>query len=167
MKISEELRKRIKQLEAEQNTQAQDLAELDSLKDFASIEELEKELSHIDQDMPQATPELQLQDINLEQELLPEVELNDKLVETPELHDIDLSEEMLGQGKPKAKQTTGNYAVCLLFNVKMPSEWSEEAGGGWRGKGQGTQYPSQEAANKALKQLKKKWPDYPIKIMKN
>jgi len=54
-----------------------------------------------------------------------------------------------------------------MFNPSSPTEWSEQSGGGWRGKGQGTVYSTQAEANAMLNKLKQKWSDYPLKIIAN
>ncbi len=167
MKISEELKRRIKMLEAEQDKQAEDLTSLEQLRDLASIEELEQELASIDQDMPVSSKARQAaqKDIDLhKEELLEEnVDLDAPLVKIEEEHDIDLSLEGLGRDHKKAHVQQG-YVVCLMFNISAPSEWSEDAGGGWRGKGMGTSYANQADAEKLLQQLKQKWPEYPIEL---
>lgn len=168
MKISEELKRRIKMLETEQEKQAEDLSDLEKINDLLSIEELQEELEAIDQDMPMAdkarhTPQ---KDIDLGKEEFPEeLELNESLAKVKEEHDIDLTLEGLGQEDKKAIAQKG-FVVCLMFNVNSPSEWSEDAGGGWRGKGMGTSYATRADAEKLLQQLKQKWPEYPIELHK-
>jgi hypothetical protein len=51
-----------------------------------------------------------------------------------------------------------------LFNEAAPTEWAEEAGGGWRGTGMGSAYPSQAQARQRMEELKRKWPTYPIEV---
>lgn len=58
------------------------------------------------------------------------------------------------------------YVVCLMFNPRSPTEWSEESGGGWRERGQGQCYPTVEYARAALAKLKQQWPRHPLKIIK-
>lgn len=172
MKLSEELKRRIRQLEEEQSRQDVELKELNELRDLAAITELENELKRIEKKgiAPQTSGQ-KVEDLELarEREVLELGEEAQKELRTEEpsksVENIDLSEELLGQ-KPEKIQTTGGYAVCLVFNPTSPSEWSDESGGGWRGKGLGTHYPALEDAQKQLAQLKKKWPDYPLKLIK-
>jgi len=169
MKISDELKRRIQMLEAEQDKQTEDLTSLEQLRDLASIEELEQELAAIDQNMPvsdKARAAVQ-KDIDLQKEELPEtnLELDEPLAKPQQEQDIDLTLEGLGQEGDKLNVQQG-YVVCLMFNVNSPSEWSEDAGGGWRGKGMGTSYATRAEADKLLQQLKQKWPDYPIESHK-
>ncbi len=168
MKVSKELRERIKQLESEQNRQQDDLADLDSLRNLVEIEALEKELVDIHQDQNSNDALSTLDDINLDfEEIFDQDETkSDTLSATADtIHDIDLDElvDLDTDNKPTGTQT--GFIVCLLFNKAKPSEWSEEAGGGWRGPDMGTRYPSQAKAQAVMEQLKKKWPDYPIKIL--
>ncbi len=165
MKISDELKRRIQMLEQEQQQQSDDLGSLEQLRDLASIEELEQELSSIDQDMPVPDKARNVKDdINLSEDVLSDEELDE--IDEPvnsdhDMHDIDLTLEGLGANKTKAQH---GYVVCLMFNPNAPTEWSEESGGGWRGKGSGTSYPTRAKADKMLQELKQKWPDYPIKL---
>ena len=167
MKISDELKRRIKQLELEQERQQKDLVELEQLRDLASIEELERELSAIDSAFPhKPTATTPVESIDLSLEHLA-VETGGNVLKAHELiHDIDLSLEKLGAEKAKGAVGSG-YVVCLVFNASAPSEWSEESGGGWRGKGLGSRYPHQQDAEAVLLSLKQKWPDYPIKILRS
>lgn len=64
--------------------------------------------------------------------------------------------------KPVAK--TG-YLVVLLFKSDTPSEWSSETNG-WRTKGSGTVFPTQEHAQKVATALAKRFNNYPIKVIK-
>ncbi len=165
MKISEELKRRIRLLEEEQERQSEDLTTLEQLRDLASIEELEQELAAIDSNMPisNKTRDTVRKNIDLSKEPLLIPDEDAPLAHIKEEHDIDLSMEMLGQHKNQSQVQQG-YVVCLMFNISTPSEWSEEAGGGWRGKGMGTSYNNRADAAKILQQLKQKWPDYPIEL---
>lgn len=63
--------------------------------------------------------------------------------------------------KPKARK---GYVIRLDFGSGAPvSEWSDETNG-WRSRDLGSRYPAQEQAEQKLALLKKKWPDYPLKI---
>lgn len=172
MKLSEELRRRIRQLEVEQERQQKDLTNLDQFRDLAAIAELENELKNIDKATLKKAIEAELgSDISLEaeQELADMVKqakssIAKTVAQPAAVHDIDLSQEQLN-GSDKAKSVKGGFSVCLVFNPQTPSEWSEEGGGGWRGKGLGTHYATREEAEKRLQELKKKWPEYPLRIM--
>jgi hypothetical protein len=63
--------------------------------------------------------------------------------------------------KPQPKN---GYVIRLDFGAGAPvSEWSDETNG-WRSKDLGSRYSSQQQAEQKLTELKKKWPDYPLKI---
>lgn len=165
MSISDKLRQRIRALEMEQERQQQDLRELNQLRDLAAITELENELEELNKQGPRGEQKAAAQDIDFAEEALLEEEVKDfKPVENTrqEAKDIDLLAEFADENQ-KVKPTSG-FVVCLMFNQSSPSEWSEEAGGGWRGKGMGTYYPSKALAQKKYNELKAKWPDYPIQI---
>ncbi|MDM8565704.1 hypothetical protein QUF74_08635 [Candidatus Halobeggiatoa sp. HSG11] len=57
----------------------------------------------------------------------------------------------------------GKYVVCLMFSKLSPPEW---AGNRWRVSGKGKCYSTSEQAYQCLQQLRQKWPDYPIEILK-
>ncbi|MCK5877056.1 MAG: hypothetical protein KAG43_05435 [Candidatus Marithrix sp.] len=59
--------------------------------------------------------------------------------------------------------TQENYVICLAFSKHSPPEWS---GDKWGVSGKGQCYPTSEQAYQCLQQLKQKWPDYPIEILK-
>lgn len=167
MKISDELKQRIRQLELEQERQQQELIELEQLRDLAAIEEMEKELATIDANfapLVAAAPKEQGVDPAKESEVLKEGEtpLPTTTVQTPQ--DIDLTLEELT--KPRTKAQGKGYIVVLMFDPKSPTEWSEESSG-WRGKGQGTVYSNENEARIILKKLQQKWPDYPLKVISN
>jgi len=164
MKVSKELKDRIRQLENEQNRQQDDLADLDSLRNLVEIEALEKELVDIHQDQSSTDILSTLDDIDLDFEnKLENANINIGSNRSSEIHDIDLSElEKLEDENSISKQK--GYIVCLLFNQDKPSEWSEESGGGWRGPNMGTRYATKAKAQAVAQQLKQKWPDYPIQI---
>ncbi|MCP4696178.1 MAG: hypothetical protein GY862_04930 [Gammaproteobacteria bacterium] len=164
MKISQELRQRIKDLEKEQERQHKDLTDLNQVLDYEAISKLESELVSINQQTRSAaqnsTAEMQDIDISLEKELLGQGD-EAHIQEHEQIKDIDLSLESQEQSRNAPQK---GYIVCLMFNKASPSEWSDEGGGGWRGKGLGTRYPKQQGAVKKMQELKKKWPDYPIEI---
>jgi hypothetical protein len=170
MKLSDELKRRIRQLEEEQNRQESELQDLNALRDLAAISELENELKQIDaKGVAHKVLDEKPKDVDLarETEIMEAGEQAQRELGEPAkpIENIDLSRELLNS-KATKPQGVGGYAVCLMFNPTAPSEWSEEAGGGWRGKGLGTHYPSPEQAKAALAKLQQKWPDYPLKIIK-
>jgi hypothetical protein len=166
MKISKELRERIKRLEEEQQQQSKELEDLSNLRDMVAIAELEQELMGISKslsDNDKSAAQAQ-KDLDISKENLAAQVKGAKAKKGPDLKtdkDIDLEKEAFNKKKVTAKS---GYVVCLMFNPTSPSEWAEEAGGGWRGRGLGTAYPDQKSAQMCLKQLKSKWPDYPIEI---
>lgn len=168
MKISDELKQRIKQLEVEQERQQRDLVDLEQLRDLAAIEEMEKELATIDANFaPLVDLDKKTQDVDISKEFDTLKEGDVPVITTPThvAQDIDLSIEELT--KPtKAAQGKG-FIILLMFNPSAPTEWSEQSGGGWRGKGQGTVYQTKAEAEAMLKKLKQKWSDYPLKIIAN
>jgi hypothetical protein len=168
MKVSDELKQRIKQLEVEQERQQKELVDLEQLRDLAAIEEMEKELAKIDVNFaPLVAVSEKTQDIDLTKEF-ESLKEGDALIAntmTQKIHDIDLTEELAAASRPKVQEK--GFIVLLMFDPKSPTEWSEQSGGGWRGKGQGTVYSTPNEANAMLKKLKQKWPDYPLKIAAN
>ncbi|MEY3219125.1 MAG: hypothetical protein RIT27_482 [Pseudomonadota bacterium] len=168
MKISDELKQRIRQLEIEQERQQKDLVDLEQLRDLAAIEEMEKELANIDQSFAKLVPAEKLNDIEVDKELETLKEGDAPVVSTPAptVHDIDLTLEKLAAASKPKSQGKG-FIILLMFDPTSPTEWSEQSGGGWRGKGQGTVYSTKSEAEAMLKQLKQKWADYPLKIVAN
>jgi len=167
MKISKELRERIRQLEQEQQKQSKELEQLGDLRDMVAIAELEQELAGIAVDTPKRVAGQETHDVDLSREGVAIAQAAKGVkVKGPDSKtdkDIDLSREALGRGKKPVTARAG-FVVCLLFNETAPSEWAEEAGGGWRGKGLGTAYPDKASAQRTYIELKTKWPDYPIEI---
>lgn len=168
MKVSDELKQRIKQLEIEQERQQKELIDLEQLRDLAAIQEMEKELANINADFaPLVNLDKNTQDVDLTQEF-EELQEGDSIITnatTLKIHDIDLTEELAASSRPKIQGK--GFIVLLMFDPKSPTEWSEQSSGGWRGKGQGTVYSTQAEANAMLKKLKQKWPDYPLKVSAN
>jgi hypothetical protein len=171
MKISKELRERIRRLEEEQHKQSEDLQELSDLRDMVAVAELEQELANIANEVADSTGKKTAaqtdKDMNiaLEQQKLAAAAkgLKVKTQATKTNKDIDLSKELLGAAR-KAAGVRSGYVICLLFNEAAPTEWAEEAGGGWRGQGLGTAYANQVEARRRLEELKRKWPTYPIEV---
>lgn len=168
MKVSDELKQRIKQLELEQERQQRDLIDLEQLRDLAAIEEMEKELAKIDANFaPLIEPDKKAQDVDVPKEFdtLKEGDVPINTTPTYVAQDIDLSIEELT--KPNKTVQGRGFIILLMFNPTAPTEWSEQSGGGWRGKGQGTVYQTKAEAEAMLKKLKQKWSDYPLKIIAN
>jgi hypothetical protein len=169
MKVSDELKQRIKQLELEQERQQKDLVDLEQLRDLAAIAEMEKELAKIDVNFAPliAESEKKPQDVDISKEfdLLKEGDVPIATTPTHSAQDIDLSIEELT--KPNKGIQGKGFIILLMFNPSAPTEWSEQSGGGWRGKGQGTVYQTKAEAEAMLKKLKQKWSDYPLKIIAN
>jgi hypothetical protein len=68
--------------------------------------------------------------------------------------------------KGSARLTGGHaaqtgYKILLDFGNGHASEWSEDTRG-WRSKNQGSCYPTMQIANEKLRELKSRWPDYPL-----
>lgn len=167
MKVSDELRQRIKQLELEQERQHRELVDLEQLRDLAAIEEMEKELAKIDSNfapLVDVAKKVQDVDLSIESETLKAGDTPVVTVLKETIGDIDLTLEELT--KPKSKIQEKGFIILLMFDPKAPTEWSEESSG-WRGKGQGTVYATEKEAKAILVKLKQKWPDYPLKITTN
>lgn len=135
MKISEELKERLRKLEIEQ--ERQDIVLEDFLREFEEVLKLEAKLANIE---------------NYEF----------KLTRPRVIASIQESGDPLLQA---AKNKEGGYVIRLVFNPKTPSEWSEEGGGGWRDHGLGMRYPNLQQAKHRLQELREQWPDYPMKIV--
>ena len=137
-----DLEARLKKLEDEQFRQQTDLHELEDIKRLeAQLKNLSAEM---DLDLTPKSKKFQLAKDQLEIASRIESKLHEK-------------EDDLREG----------YVVCLLFNRKAPTEWSDKSGGGWRQRGKGTRYATIEEAKESYLKLKKKWPDYPLKVMKS
>lgn len=81
--------------------------------------------------------------------------------------DVDKLVEIVSPPKgatlTKIKSDAG-YTVCLIFGAGAPtSEWSDETHG-WRSKGLGSRYQSEQKARQKLTELKRRWPEYPLEI---
>ena len=152
MITKQELEKRLKFLETEQSTQNN---ALDKLKYFdEEVQRLEKKLSEIE-NYRIKNPEARQSEWNSS-----ETERLER-----ELAQIDNEEENALKISTKASTqetiSESGYIICLMFDPKSPPEWS---GKGWLKHGQGTTY-SLEKAKLLCEQLKKKWPNYPLKII--
>jgi len=81
-----------------------------------------------------------------------------------ELNDINLKILSLKKRISTQIQPQNGYVVCLDFGSGIRScEWSEDVYS-WRVKGLGTRYSSLKEAEQRFAMLKKKWPNYPLKI---
>ncbi len=159
----ESLEERLKRLEAEQEQQDHDL---DDLRDLEEILRLQKRLEEIanekvetdTRDKPKVRHTSEA--VKLEQKL-EEAEKEQFEVNMPHANipDIELPAEERNEAKP-------GFIVCLMFNKKSPSEWSDEGGGGWRERNRGQAYPNVKAAEQQLAKLKSQFPDYPLKIFR-
>ncbi len=153
MITKQELEKRLQFLETEQNTQNH---ALDNLKYFnEEVQRLEKKLSEIENYRIKNPESRQSEWTGSETERLER-----------ELAQLDNEEEnALKISRKASTQETiseSGYIICLMFDPKSPPEWS---GKGWLKHGQGTTY-SLEKAKTLYQQLKKKWPNYPLKMIK-
>ncbi|RKZ54532.1 MAG: hypothetical protein DRR16_11705 [Candidatus Parabeggiatoa sp. nov. 3] len=54
------------------------------------------------------------------------------------------------------------YVVCLMFHPHSPPEWS---GKEWHVHGKGKCYLNSEQAYQCLRQLQKRWPNYPFQVL--
>jgi uncharacterized protein (UPF0335 family) len=150
MITKEYIEKRLKLLEKEQENQNYALDQLKYFND--EVQRLEKELLEIEKyrlKNPQAS---QFERNNPETERLER-----------ELAQIDNEEQNALKNSQQASPTISKqgYIICLMFNPQSPPEWSGE---GWLKPGQGTAYNLEEA-KLLLQEMKKKWPNYPLKII--
>ena len=142
------LEERLRKLEDEQSRQQTDLHDLEDIKRMEAklknlAEEMDLELSQ-PENLSQRTKKFQL-----------------------EKEELKIATKLESELKEKEDGVTTGYVVCLMFNPKSPTEWSDKSGGGWRQRGKGTYYADIEEARKRYVELKKKWPDYPLKILKS
>jgi len=73
------------------------------------------------------------------------------------------SELLDDDGHAPVNKNATTYVIRLMFNPKSPQEWS---GTGWCEFGKGKRYSSLEQVNQIFKELKKRWPTYPLKRFK-
>lgn len=169
------LKQKLALLEVEQERQDQELHE--RIKDFEEISRLEADLLGIDYE------ELKQKVLNnidflrddvedtekLESELSEADKIALKKVETaPTIHDDEETrrlEQELAQLDMPQKTDKHYFAICLVSSDGSHSEWSEEAGGGWRAPGQGQHYAEQNIALEQCEQLKKRFPSYLIQLI--
>ncbi len=72
-----------------------------------------------------------------------------------------IQQEKSSKQVPVKKKVT--YVIGLMFNTESPSEWS---GNGWRKTGRGQYYTTLEEVKQVIQHIQKKWPHYPLKILK-
>ena len=79
-----------------------------------------------------------------------------------------INSEMISMVKTASipiKATHDGYLICLGFGSGSHiGEWCDETKG-WRKRGLGTRYSSEQEAEQRLATLKARWPNYPLKIM--
>jgi len=174
------LKNRLQQMEIEQVKQ--DVELIQTFRDFEEISRLEAELMGIDySQLEQALSKIiDFKRLREDEDKIKELEA--KLAEMQgvvtaekaakaQIRDDDEVRRLENELTKIGTQSTLNiaakevYVIHLLFNPHVPSEWSEEGGGGWRQVGAGTQYIQMEKAKARFDALKQQWPDYPIKII--
>jgi len=153
MITKKDIEKRLEFLEKEQENQEYALDELKYFND--EVERLQEELKRIEKYRIKNSQARQSEWKSSETERLEK-----------ELAQIDREEQKALQISPKASTeptiSQSGYIICLMFNPNSPPEWS---GKGWLKPEQGTAYNLEEA-KLIFQQLKKKWPNYPLKIIK-
>lgn len=188
--VLRELAHRIKRLELEQSRQDKDISKLHALE--KEILELEAKLQHIDdfkinapkpskftrenaaevarlqRELEQMEDEYEVTDFN-EQRYFDEInqlkaELGQINQTEPEAKPIATTPSHTNDDQALPAVSASGYVICLMYNPKTPTEWSEESGGGWRERGFGECYQTLEKAQAQYNRLKKKWPNHPLKI---
>jgi hypothetical protein len=176
----EQLKNRLQQMEIEQVKQ--DVELIQTFRDFQEISRLEAELMGIDySQLEQALSKIidfkrlrededKIKELETKLAEMQNVVISEKTAKT-QIHDDDevrrLEGELMNMGSQPTVSIAAKevYVIHLLFNPHVPSEWSEEGGGGWRQVDAGTQYIQVEKAKARFNALKQQWPDYPIKII--
>jgi hypothetical protein len=137
MKITDdELKLRLESLETEQNRLNKILNDVHELK--VKLNQLKTSLTHEDD----VTTPLSLTN-------------NEKATTT--------TKQLNTTPTPSSSSDKHGYVVCLMFNPNSPPEWS---GKKWHRHGKGKCYTSPEQAYQCLLQLQKRWPGYPLQILK-
>jgi hypothetical protein len=157
------LEQRLKNLEVEHEKQ-QTILETDLSNFQQDIRKLEKTLETIDSYiMAQAKNDFETDysddTIRMQKELEEMEQMERQKLE--KASQVKENSEMLPS--PPSEDKTPTYAICLMLNPKSPQEWS---GKGWCEMGKGTHYDQLEQAKQIAQKLKKKWPNYPLKIFK-
>jgi len=168
MKVDNELEARLNMLEREQAKQDLELLDLHELEE---ISRLEKSLSQNTADkLPSKTNKKTVYTgkvIDHLEDELDHIDEDFKPVETPTSPTtLELESEFLHELEEEQPKSLHGYIICLMFNPKSPSEWTEDAGGGWREHGHGFCFSTPEKAKQRAKELKEKWPEHPLKIIK-
>lgn len=129
-----------------------------------NLEQLKERLRTLEQEQDRQQSDLfnlrDLEEIARMESNLKALDSNSDISATEVVEDIDVNE--LNQDSGPNKQ---GYVVCLMFDPRSPSEWSEEGGGGWRSVNKGMRYTTLEQAKACYLKLKKQWPDYPLKLI--
>jgi len=86
-------------------------------------------------------------------------------VEEQEVIQLVLDEEEEDSSDCQHAPVQHGYIIRLMFNSEHPSEWSSDAGGGWRDTGQGQCFSTKRQAQEIFTKLKKQWPNYPLKVI--
>ncbi|WP_353571433.1 hypothetical protein [Candidatus Albibeggiatoa sp. nov. BB20] len=171
------LKSKLSELEVEQERQDQELHE--RIKDFEEISRLEAELLGIDyEELKQKVldtltfmRDTEEDTAKLESELseADQIALQKANNTEPMIHDDEetrrLEQELMDIGAPKAQNHEHYFTICLISPDGSYSEWSEEAGGGWRSIGLGRQYLEHEMALEHCEQVQQRFPNYNIKLI--
>lgn len=156
--LNNELSLRLEDVEAEQNRLDDLLNELHELE--GQISQLKTEMAdknHVTKSLdltsnePTMTPKLKTAPISSPPSLnltKNETTITQKLKTTPIQNN--------------ASDTHG-YVVCLMLNPQSPPEWS---GKEWHIPGKGKCYSNPEQAHQCMLQLRKRWPGYPIQVLR-
>lgn len=159
----ETLEERLKRLEAEQEKQDHDLDDLRDLEEILRLQKRLEEIANEKVDLGNTAPQVhetaEVMQLQRKLDAAEKERFETNLPNTNNIPDIQLPpEERAG--------TVSGFVVCLMFNKKSPSEWSDEGGGGWRERNSGQAYPTVQAAEKQMAKLKAQFPDYPLKIFR-
>lgn len=171
MVLATELEQRLKALEIEQEQQSQavnDLGEMDEI-----IRNIEAALAKIDDyHVKQSDNSFERDELEETRRMERELEQMQKL---ERIGKSTTSADSINKSSPKpsqktvpmerrTNQATASYVIRLAFNPKSPQEWS---GRGWCEAGKGLRYSNPDLAKQTLQKLKKRWPGYPLKLLKS
>ena len=168
--ISEKLEQRLKKLEMEQEKQNMELNDLGDFKE--EIRKLEAALAQIDNyQVSRSKDSFEREELEetrkIERELqrMEELEQMDKgMVPLKSTRDEKTAKPLPKKPPlPSTSSVSPGYVICVMFNSKSPREWS---GTGWCELGKGMRYTTPEQVKQTFQQLKKQWPNYPLKILK-
>lgn len=91
-------------------------------------------------------------------------ELEQEQVRQEQAVDDLTTNTLFGWQWDKEKANNHGFFIILDFGNNSPvCEWSEDTHG-WRTQGFGTRYSNSKMAEKRLEDLKRRWPDYPLKL---